>query len=55
MQKGGVASMVIHMKVKSVFLLTKPGDRAIVGAARGLAEWLLREGYIVYVLRFWKT
>lgn len=42
--------MVMHMKVKSVFLLTKPGDRGIVGKARGLAGWLRGEGYIVFVL-----
>lgn len=41
--------MVIHMKIRTAFLLTKPGDKGLVEYTRVLSRWLLEKGYFVYV------
>jgi hypothetical protein len=37
------------MKVKDVFILTKPWDQNLVVQTRQLTKWLLENGYNVYV------
>jgi hypothetical protein len=44
-----IANVHLHMKVREVFILTKPWDKSLVTQTRILAKWLLENGYNVYV------
>jgi len=44
-----IANVHLHMKVREVFILTKPWDTSLAVHTRLLAKWLLENGYNVYV------
>lgn len=46
---GGIANVHLHMRVREVFILTKPWDTSLAVHTRQLAKWLLENGYNVYV------
>jgi hypothetical protein len=43
------ANVQLHMKVKDVFILTKPWDQSLITQTREVSKWLLENGYNVYV------
>ncbi|CCX14181.1 Similar to Uncharacterized kinase C1B1.02c; acc. no. O13863 [Pyronema omphalodes CBS 100304] len=43
------SNVQLHMKVKDVFILTKPWDQSLVTQTREISKWLLENGYNVYI------
>ncbi|KAA8914814.1 ATP-NAD kinase-like domain-containing protein, partial [Sphaerosporella brunnea] len=43
------ANIHLHVKVREVFIVTKPWDKSLVVQTKILAKWLLENGYNVYV------